>query len=186
MEVRSALGIGDRRCQDFPVGRIVGDAGWNLCVAVAWVPVHRDAEDNGNVDQCDVVDADVLCPAAASVGRLEEDTDAYMADAREVVCLDVAEATGGFAANGDNGSTVPHDGITKDDVFGGAVDSEAIGVATSFEAERIVVDCNVGVPDEDVGGGVDVDAVGGGAAAAFVVADSDAIDGNVGGVDDVD
>ena len=62
----------------------------------------------------------------------------------------------------------------------GAVDAEAVGVASGLEAEGVVVDVDVGVGDEDVGGGVDVDAVGGGAASAFVVADGDVVDGDVG------
>jgi hypothetical protein len=42
------------------------------------------------------------------------------------------------------------------------------------------------VGDVDVVGGVDVDAVGGGAAAAFVVADGEAVDGDIVRVEDLD
>jgi hypothetical protein len=74
---------------------------------------------------------------------------------------------------------VADDGVAEHDVFGGAVDAEAVGVASGFETEGVVVDVDVGVGDEDFVGGVDVDAVGGGALAAFVVADGEAIEGDV-------
>ena len=76
--------------------------------------------------------------------------------------------------------------VADDYVFSGAVDAEAVVVAAGFEAEGVVVDVDVGVGDEDVVGGVDVDAVGGGAFAAFVVADDDAVDGDVVRVEDLD
>ena len=109
----------------------------------------------------------------ADLKRTPEGTPA---ERGEVVGLDVAEAAGGFAADGDGGGAVADDGVADDDVFGGAVDAEAVGVAAGFEAEGVVVDVDVGVVDEDVAGGVDIDAVGGGAFAAFVVADDDAVD----------
>ena len=79
-----------------------------------------------------------------------------------------------------------NDGVADDDVFGGAVDAESVGVATGFEAEGVVVDVDVGVGDFDLARGVDVDAVSARAFAAFVVADDDAVDGDVVGVEDLD
>ena len=119
----------------------------------------------------------------ADLKRTPEGTPASGGD---VVGLDVAEAAGGLGADGDGGCSMVDDAVAEDDVFGGAVDAEAVGVAAGFEAEGVVVDVDVGVGDEDVAGGVDVDAVGGGAFAAFVVADDDAVDGDVVRVEDLD
>ncbi len=136
--------------------------------------------------QIEVVDADVFGVAAAGVGGFEEDAGGDAGERCDVVGLDVAEAPGGLAADGDGGGSVADDGVADDDVFGGAVDAEAVGVAAGFEAEGVVVDVDVGVGDEDFRGGVDVDAVGGGAFAAFVVADDDAVDSDVVRVEDLD
>jgi hypothetical protein len=127
----------------------------------------------------EVVDVDVFGKAAAGVGGFEEDAGGDAAERGEVVGLDVAEASGGFAADGDGGGSVADDAVADDDVFCGAVYAEAVGVAAGFEAEGVVVDVDVGVGDEDFPRGVDVDAVGGGALAAFVVADDDSVDGDV-------
>ena len=127
-----------------------------------------------------------LANAAAGVGGFEEDAGGHAGERGDVVGLDVAEAAGGFAADGDGGGAVADDGVVDHDVFGGAVDAEAVGVAAGFEAEGVVVDVDVGVGDDDFAGGVDVDAVGGGALAAFVVADDDAVDGDVVRVEDLD
>ena len=132
------------------------------------------------------MDADVFGPASADVGGFEEDARGDASEGGDVVGLDVAEAAGGLAADGDGGGSVADDGVADDHVFGGAVDAEAVGVAAGFEAEGVVVDVDVGVSDEDVAGGVDVDAVGGGTFAAFVVADDDAVNGDVVGVEDLD
>ena len=132
------------------------------------------------------MDADVRGVAAARVGGLEEDSVGDAGFGGDVPGLDVVEAAGGFAADGDGGGSVADDGVVDLDVVGGAVDAEAVGVAAGFQAEGVVVDVDVGVGDVDVVGGVDVDAVGGGAAAAFVVADDDAVDGDVVRVEDLD
>ncbi|HTD95824.1 MAG TPA: hypothetical protein VK627_02815, partial [Edaphobacter sp.] len=132
------------------------------------------------------MDADVFGVAAAGVGGFEEDAGGDAGEGGDVVGFDVAEAAGGLAADGDGGGSVADDGVADDDVLGGAVDAESVGVAAGFEAEGVVVDLDVGVGDEDFAGGVDVDAVGGGAAAALVVADGDAVDGDVVGVENLD
>ena len=134
----------------------------------------------------EVVDADVLGEASAGVGGFEEDSGGDAGEGGDVVGLDVAEAAGGLGADGHGRCSVADDVVAEDYVFGGAVDAEAVGVAAGFEAEGVVVDVDVGVGDEDVAGGVDVDAVGGGAFAAFVVADDDAVDGDVVRVEDLD
>ncbi len=141
---------------------------------------------DGYALQIEVVDADVFGVAAASVGGFEEDAGGDAGERCDVVGLDVAEAAGGLAADGDGGGAAADDGVADDDVFGWAVDAEAVGVAAGFEAECVVVDVDVGVGDEDIARGVDVDAVGGGAFAAFVVADDDAVDRDVVGVEDLD
>ena len=125
-------------------------------------------------------------PPAGAGADLKSDSGGDATKGGEVIGLDVAEAAGGFGADGDGGRSVADDAVAQDYVFGGAVDSESVGVAAGFEAEGVVVDVDVGVLDEDVAGGVDVDAVGGGAFAAFVVADGDAVEGDVVGVEDLD
>ena len=187
-EVGQALSIGDDGGEGGPIGGHGGAVyvGGNGGVAVAGVPVHGDVDGDGYAFEGEVVDADVFGVAAAGVGGLEEDSGGDTGECGDVVGLDIAEATGGFGADGDGGGTVTDDGVAQDDVFGGSVDAEAVGVAAGFEAEGVVVDVDVGVGDEDVVGGVDVDAVGRGAFAAFVVADDDAIDSDVVGVEDLD
>jgi hypothetical protein len=96
------------------------------------------------------------------------------------------EAAGGLTADGDGGWAAVDDGVVNLDVVGGTVDAQAIGVASGLKAESIVVAVDVGVGDIDIVRGVDVDAVRGWAAAAFVVADDEAVDGDVVGVENLD
>ncbi len=132
------------------------------------------------------MDADVFGEAAAGVGGFEEDAGGDAGERGDVVGLDVAEAAGGLAADGDGGGAAADDGVADDDVFGGAVDAEAVGVAAGFEAEGVVVDVDVGVGDEDLWEeSMSMPSVDG-AFAAFVVADDDAVDGDVVGVEDLD
>jgi hypothetical protein len=132
------------------------------------------------------VDADVGGIAAAHPGGLEENSAADACLGGEVPGLDVVEAAGGLTADGDGGGAAMDDGVVDLDVVGGTVDAEAVGVAAGLQAESVVVAVDVGVGDIDVVRRVDVDAVRGWAAAAFVVADDEAVDGDVVGVEDLD
>ena len=186
LEVGETLGLGDLGGEDLPVGWVIVGIRGQRGVRVAWVPVHRDVDGDGDAFEGDVVEAEVLSPAAAGVGGLDEDTGAYAGEGGEVVGLDVAEATGGLGPDGDGGGAAADDAIAEDNVVGRAVDAEAVGVAAGLEAEGVVVDVDVGVGDEDVVGGVDVDAVSGRTFAALVVADGDSVDDDVVGVEDLD
>jgi hypothetical protein len=163
----------------FEVGRERG-------VAVGGVPVHGDVDGDSYAFEGEVVDADVVGEASAGAGGFEEDSGGDAGEGGEIVGFDVAEAAGGLGTDGYGGGSVANDAVAEDYVFGGAVDAQPIGVAAGFEAEGVVVDVDVGVLDEDVAGGVDVDAVGGWAFAAFVVADGDAVESDVVGVEDLD
>ena len=181
-----AFVFGDLGGEGDVVGWRIFQVGGQGGVAVGGVPVHGDVDGDGYAFEGEVVDADVFGEAAADVGGFEEDAGGYAGERSDVVGLDVAEAAGGLAADGDGGGSVADDGVADHDVFGGTVDAEAVGVAAGFEAEGVVVDVDVGVGYEDFAGGVDVDAVGGGTLAAFVVADDDAVDGDVVRVEDLD
>ena len=124
--------------------------------------------------------------AAAHASGLEEDSAADSRLGGEVPGLDVVEAARGFAADGDGGGAAMDDGVVDLDVVGGTVDAKAVGVAPGLQAECVVVAVDVGMRDVDVVRGVDVDAVRGGPAAAFVVADGKAVDGDVVGVEYLD
>jgi len=140
---------------------------------------------DGYALQVEVVDANLFGVSAASFGGFEQNSGGDAGEGGEIVGFDVVEAAGGLAADGDGCGAVTDDGVADDDIFCGAVDAEAVGVAAGLEAEGVVVDVDVGVSDDDFVRGVDVDAVGRGTFAAFVVADDDSIDGDVVGVEDL-
>ena len=85
------------------------------------------------------MDADVVGPAAARVGGLEQQTQRHVPKGMNVVDLNVAKTSGGLAAKGDSRCAVAHRGVAYDDVLIGARNPQAIGVAARFQAERIVV-----------------------------------------------
>lgn len=131
------------------------------------------------------MEADVLRESAASVGRLEEDANRNWSEHGDAVSFDVAEAARSFASECDAGGSGADRGVAQDDLFRGAVHPQAVRVASCLQAKRVIVDCNVGVLDQDLARGVDVYAVSGGAVAVFIVADSDPLYGDVMRVADV-
>ena len=187
-EVGKALFFGDRSGERDPIGWDglgIGAFG-QFGVAVGGVPVHSDGDGNGDACEGEVVDADVRGVAAADMSGLEENTVGHAGFCGYVPGFDVVEAAGGFAADGDGCGSVVDDGVVDFDVLGGAVVAETVGVAAGFVGEGVVVDVDVGVGDIDVAGGVDVDAVGGGTVAVFVVANNESVDVDVVGVEDLD
>ncbi len=125
-EVGETFVFGDFGGEGDVVGGWIFEVGGQGGVAVGWVPVHGDVDGNGYAFQGEIVDADVSGDAAAGVGGFEEDTGGDAAEGSDVVGLDVAEAAGGFAADGDGGGAVADDGVADDDVFGWAVYAEAV------------------------------------------------------------
>jgi hypothetical protein len=75
---------------------------------------------------------------------------------------DVADAAGGLAAHGHAALAVGEVRVLDEDVLGGAVDAQAVGVLAGLDGDAVVVVVDVDVVDVDVFGGVDVDAVGAG------------------------
>jgi hypothetical protein len=81
---------------------------------------------DGYALEVEVVDADVFGETAADVCRFEEDAGGDAGERGDVVGLDVAEAAGGLAADGNGGCAAADDGVADDDVLGGAIDAEAV------------------------------------------------------------
>ena len=187
-EVREALIFGDWGGEGDPVGwnRLRVGAFGQFGVAVGGIPIHVDRDGNRDAGKCEVVDADIGGIAAANVRGLEQDAVGDAGFCGDVPGFNVVEAAGGLGAEGDGGGAAVDDGVVNFDVLGGAVHAEAVGVASGFEAEGVIVDVDVSVGDVDIARGVDVDAVGGGAVAVLVIADDEAVDDNIVGVEDLD
>src|SRR5207253_685580 len=104
------------------------------------------------------------------------------ADALVSICDHVADAAAGFAAEGKDAAAAPNQVIADDDVFGRAIDAQAVGVAPCLQTDVVVVIVNVAIFDQHVAGRINVYAVGAGAA---IVADLDLVDRDVIGIDDL-
>src|SRR6185312_7630242 len=126
-------------------------------------------------------------PAAARVRGFQIDAVTHAAKHRDAVNIDVPEAAGRVAANGDCRDGLANNGIAHHHVFRGAVDAQAIGVHAGLEADGIVIVCDVDVFHEYMAGRVDVHAVGAWTERAIrpIVADGKAVYGDVAGVADV-
>jgi len=185
-QVRQPLFCGDRSRQNFPVIRVIRNGGRDGRVTVARIPVELDAEHGVHALYIHIVDANVLDGAAARAGGLEQDAVRDAGENVESISLDVADTARGFAAER-HARRAGADGAVANDYFlRGPVDAQPIGVASRLEADGVVVAFDVAALDQNVGGGIDIDAIGAGPLIADVVADGDAIDGDIVRIADVD
>src|SRR5215207_867888 len=164
-----------------PVRRRVRDLLRDGRVGVARVPVQGESEGERHVLHPDVANEHVRDVAAARLRRLEAQA-LVRADAAVAVGDDVADAARGLAAEGEHAAAAPREVVAHDDVLGRPRDAQPVVVAPGLQTDVVVVVVDVAVLDEDVRGGVDVHAVG---ARAAVVADLDAVNGDVVGEDDL-
>ncbi len=141
---------GHRREQSLPIGRHIFYARRQSGVTVTRVPIHGDAEGTGNSFHSDAVNADVFDQTSACVGRFEKDAGGHPFENRQTVHFDVADSARSLAPYGDARGAAPDGVVAKDDLFGGAVYAQAIGIASRFETKRIVIAVDITVLDEDV------------------------------------
>nr|GFD52074.1 hypothetical protein [Tanacetum cinerariifolium] len=107
-------------------------------IAVGRVPVSRKYDGGSYVLHLNVINLDVFHRAAAREGRLEVDAH-FGTLGLEVAGNDVADTARCFGAAGEEAAARPGYAVLDDDVFGGPVHAQAVGVAAGFQAKVIVV-----------------------------------------------
>src|SRR5271156_2188929 len=83
-KMRQALRGKYGRSQNLVIRGNISEARGNSRVAVAGVPVHRDVDGDGDVVECQVMDADVARPSAAGVRGLEEHSRGHVVERVDV------------------------------------------------------------------------------------------------------
>ena len=164
----------DARCGgvDGP-GGAVGDAGF-----IPGAAAVEEVGDDGTADAVhdDVRGGDVFDDPAAATAGFEADA-AIGAGEDAVGDDDVADAAGGFGAEGDGGVAAVHGAVGDGDVFAGFGMGAEVFFLAGLEGDAVVADVDVAFRDVDVGAGVDVDAIGVGGVGR--VDDGEACEGDV-------
>lgn len=100
--------------------------------------------------------------------------------------LDIVEPAGGFGTEGHAGMGVADDAVANLHLTAWAGYAQPIPVASSLDADGVIVDRQIATLDQQPLGGVDIDAVGRGAASADVVANDQIGDLHIARIADVD
>src|SRR5205814_4184001 len=82
---------------------------------------------------------DIFDNTAAAHASFQADDFAAAVVGSAVGNSDIADAPGGFAAEADEAGGVANVAIADDNVLGGAVDAEAVGVAAGLQANGVVI-----------------------------------------------
>jgi hypothetical protein len=124
---------------------------------------------------------DVLDGSAPRPGGFESQADAGPF-CLKIVGQYMPDATGGFAAAGNKAATGTGNAIADYYIFGRAVDSQTIGIATGFQAEIVVIAINIAIFDKNKRRRVNINPVGAWAITTDIIKDNQTVNGNIFGI----
>lgn len=125
-------------------------------------PFHLELECLGGIADLDVFEGHFLNHTASAGLGLEPNGGPVAGIHDAVADHHVADAARGLAAHSDSAVSVSEEAVFDEDVFAGAVYTDAVGVFTCLDGDTVVVDVDAAPGDQYAPAGVDVDAVGAG------------------------